>query len=87
MPSMTESTEPLTELILTSQQMEVLRGAAVDKGKGPYIPSPKKNTTPPTESKGVVINALAAPAPSISGEEKEPIIDIIPPPTRGRAER
>lgn len=76
MPSKTESAEPLMELMSTPQQSEVPRAPAIDKVKGPDIPSPKKITAPPTKPKGIVIGAPAAPAPFISVEEGESILGV-----------
>lgn len=45
--------------------------SAVDKGKGVFIPSPKKKFAPPTKSKGIVIGAATNPAALISKEEEE----------------
>lgn len=69
-PSIAGPVKSMMELILTSQQPEVPRVSAINKGKGTYIPSPNKKVVPPTKPKGTIIGDHVAPAPFISEEEE-----------------
>lgn len=54
--------------------------SASDKGKGKYIPTPKKKFAPQMKPKGIVVDASVAPVAPILKEEEGPMLggnDII----------
>lgn len=63
----------------SSHHSQASRGPAVDKGKGIYIPSPKKKSAPPTKPKWITIGALVV-STTLIPKHEEPALrenDII----------